>query len=109
MDFKEYQAKTVEFAFYPEDQAIQYLTLGLTSEAGEVAGVVKKQIRDNPYVSYSVEFEQKMIKELGDVMWYIAQLCDWLDLDFEEILEENIAKLSSRKERNQLKGDGDER
>jgi NTP pyrophosphatase (non-canonical NTP hydrolase) len=109
MDFKEYQAKTIEFAFYPEDQAIQYLTLGLASEAGEVAGVVKKEIRDNPTITYSADFEQKMSKELGDCMWYVAQLCHWLELDFDKILEGNIDKLSLRKERGTLKGDGDDR
>ena len=106
MNFKEYQDKTFEFAFYPNDKAIEYLALGLVSEAGEVAGVVKKKLRDN---TYSLEFEQKMVKELGDVCWYLARLLDELDLSLEEVLEANINKLSSRKERNQLTGDGDDR
>ena len=106
MDFKQYQDKTLEFAIYPEDRAIEYLALGLASEAGEVSGVVKKKIRDN---TYSLEFEQKMVKELGDVCWYLARLLDELDLSLEEVLEANIRKLSSRKERNQLGGNGDDR
>jgi len=106
MNFQEYQDKTLEFAIYPADKAIEYLALGLVSEAGEVAGVVKKKLRDN---TYSLEFEQKMVKELGDVCWYLARLLDELDLSLEEVLDANISKLSSRKERNQLGGNGDDR
>lgn len=106
MQFEDYQAVTFDTAIYPQDKALEYLSLGLVSEAGEIAGVVKKKIRDN---TYSLEFRDKMKKEMGDLMWYFAQLCDSLDLEFEDILKSNIDKLASRKERNQLMGNGDDR
>lgn len=106
MDFKHYQDFTRTTAIYPKENAIEYLALGLTSEAGEVAGVVKKKIRDN---TYSLEYKQNIKKELGDVCWYLARLCDELNLTIDEVLAANVAKLSSRKERNKLTGDGDDR
>ncbi len=106
MDFNEYIAKTLDTAIYPESRAVEYCMLGLASEVGEVTSVRKKAIRDN--FSYSEERE-KVSKELGDVMWYIAQLMYHYDLEFEQVLEANIAKLSLRKERGTLKGDGDDR
>lgn len=54
MDLKTYQAFTRTTAIYPEDRTLEYLGLGLASEAGEVAGVVKKWIRDEtPRMSWS--------------------------------------------------------
>ena len=106
MEFKQYQEFTHKTAIYPDEKAIEYLALGLVSEAGEVAGVIKKKLRDN---TYFLEVKDKLKAELGDVCWYIAQLCYHFDLEFEEILQANIAKLSSRKERNKLTGDGDDR
>lgn len=72
MKFTDYieQAKTT--AIYPKKQAKDYLILGLISELGEVAGVLKKYIRDK--FSYE-ELEQKLVKELGDCYWYIGMLC----------------------------------
>lgn len=106
MNFKQYMDFTNTTAIYPDDHALEYLALGLASEAGEVAGVLKKKIRDN--TSFS-ETREKLKAELGDVMWYVAQLCYLHDLDIDHILMANIAKLQSRKERNKLEGDGDYR
>jgi NTP pyrophosphatase (non-canonical NTP hydrolase) len=106
MDFNEYIVKTQETAIYPVHRAVEYCMLGLASEVGEVASVRKKAIRDG--YSYADERE-KVSKELGDVMWYIAQLLYHYDLDFEQVLEDNISKLQSRKERDKLTGDGDDR
>jgi NTP pyrophosphatase (non-canonical NTP hydrolase) len=106
MDFKHYQDFTRTTAIYPKESAIEYLALGLASEAGEVAGVVKKKIRDN---TYSLEYKHNIKKEIGDCFWYLARLCDELNLTIDEVLASNVAKLSSRKERNQLSGDGDDR
>ena len=63
-------------AFYPEDKAIDYLTHGLTSEAGEVAGTVLDQ---------SATFADLM-KEVGDCQWYVARQCHHLRIDFEELV-----------------------
>jgi NTP pyrophosphatase (non-canonical NTP hydrolase) len=104
--FKEYQDFTHSTAIYPDNKAVEYLTLGLVSEAGEVAGVIKKSIRDH---TYFLEVKDKLKKEMGDVMWYIAQILYHYDLDFDEVLKANMEKLKSRQERDKLTGDGDER
>jgi len=109
MDFKTYQTLSRETALYPnKDHNFIYPTLGLAGESGEVAEKIKKVIRDeNGIVS-----EQKKIeieKELGDVLWYVAQIATELGLSLEEVAKKNIEKLFSRKERNVLMGSGDNR
>lgn len=109
MDFKEYQARTGDTALYPGvGSNYVYPTLGLAGEAGEIANKVKKISRDqNGVVTPEV---RTMIKaELGDVLWYVARLAEEFGLSLQEIAEENIAKLASRKERGTLHGDGDTR
>ncbi len=106
MDVKEYQLLTRKTAIYPQETFLEYLTLGLASEAGEVSGVVKKYIRKDNDLDTAKE---KLIKELGDVMWYWARLCDELGLNPEEVMEKNINKLLNRKANNTLQGDGDDR
>lgn len=103
MTLNEYQQQTKLTAIYPKNQAIPYLALGLTSEAGEVAGKIKKQIRDG-----GVEV-MGTIDEIGDVFWYLARLCDELGFDAEDVLQRNWAKLSDRKERGVIGGSGDKR
>ena len=80
-----------------------YLGLGLASEAGEVAGKIKKWYRDGVYDS------KVIASELSDVCWYFARLCDTLDLDPREVLRMNMEKLQSRKDRGVLGGSGDNR
>jgi NTP pyrophosphatase (non-canonical NTP hydrolase) len=88
------------------DHSIVYPTLGLTNEAGEVAGKIKKIFRDrNGQIS---EADRESLKqELGDVLWYLTQICTELGLTLEEVAEANLAKLFSRQERGVIKGDGD--
>jgi NTP pyrophosphatase (non-canonical NTP hydrolase) len=106
MDVQEYLLLTRKTAIYSQDTFLEYLTLGLASEAGEVSGVVKKYIRKD----YDLEMAQeKLIKELGDVMWYWARLCDELGLNPEIVMAENINKLLNRQVNNTLHGDGDDR
>ena len=106
MNIKEYLLLTRETAIYPPNTFLEYLTLGLASEAGEVSGVVKKYIRQD----FSLEnAQEKLVKELGDVLWYWARLCDELGLNTEEIMAQNISKLQQRKVNQTLQGDGDER
>ena len=90
------------------DHAIVYPTLGLTNEAGEVAGKVKKIFRDKDGV-ITEEDREALKQELGDVLWYLTQICTDLGLSLEEVAEANIAKLFSRLERDQIQGDGDNR
>lgn len=108
MNLNEYQKRALETAIYPSEAKIVYPTLGLTGEAGEVADKVKKVIRDNNG-NFSAEKRTEIAKEVGDVLWYIANLANDLGYTLEEIGEMNITKLSSRKERGVLNGNGDNR
>lgn len=101
MDFDEYLSQARDTAIYPREKALEYLALGLCSEAGEVAGKVKKQIRDG--------FVNGMPQELGDVLWYLVMLVDEWGLSMDEVAQENLAKLRDRQERGELQGSGDQR
>lgn len=156
MKFSEYQQQCAEFAVYPKEREREYLTLGLWSEVGELAGKLKKEIRDG------VDLTEDILDECGDVLWYAGQIgryggyipsdivSDYMRLDYSDLLcmqkiyynatecgmtysglydvirsigflainrgstllavmERNLAKLRSRKERNQLHGSGDKR
>ena len=101
--FDGYQDFTDTTAIYPKNKALEYLAMGLTSEAGEVAGKIKKWVRDG-YLDHD-----EIIAELGDVLWYVAQMASALDIYMSDIAEDNFAKLKSRQERNVLGGSGDNR
>jgi NTP pyrophosphatase (non-canonical NTP hydrolase) len=92
----------------PMNHSIVYPTMGMVNEAGEVAGKVKKIFRDRGGEITEAD-RQALKKELGDVLWYLAQICTELDLSLQEVAEANLIKLFSRLERGQIKGDGDER
>ena len=78
--------------------------LGLVGEAGEIAEKVKKQIRDGNLVA-----GEAIIKELGDVVFYVTALANYYDSDLGEVLQKNVDKLNGREERGTLQGSGDER
>jgi NTP pyrophosphatase (non-canonical NTP hydrolase) len=100
-DFYEERASLT--AIYPKEKALEYLALGLTSEAGEVAGKVKKLIRDG-------KGDKKAIaSEIGDVLWYCAMLAKETKVSLNDIMKDNLKKLYSRKERGTLQGSGDNR
>jgi len=125
MNFNEYQKKTRETAEYPtclleEDQEAEnvapvyrelrwiYTALGLAGEAGEVADKFKKIIRDKGGRVSSTD--QEAIKlELGDVLWYVAQICDCLDIRMGDVATANISKLAKRKAKGTINGSGDHR
>lgn len=109
MDFNQYQKKAEETATYPKQgKNFIYPTLGLTGEAGEVAEKIKKVIRDKNG-KIDEQTKQEIKKELGDVLWYVAQLATELKLPLNEVADYNIKKLESRKIRNKLHGNGDNR
>lgn len=109
MTFTEYQAKSRLTALYPNrDNNFVYPTLGLAGEAGEVAEKIKKIIRDKNNL-VGPEDQQEISKELGDVLWYVAQIATELKISLDDVAENNIAKLASRLERNQIRGNGDNR
>ena len=109
MDFSEYQQKARQTAKYPVigDRVI-YPTLGLTNEAGEVAGKIKKIFRDKGGVISEAD-RQALQAELGDVLWYLAQVATELGLSLDEIARRNIDKLLDRQARGKIQGDGDDR
>lgn len=100
----DYQDMACSFAIYPEDMRIVYPTLGLVGEAGEVAEKVKKMIRKDGELDLKAT-----AKELGDVLWYIANLANDLGYSLEDVAQMNIMKLTSRQERGVIKGNGDDR
>ena len=109
MNFNDYQEKSRKTAKYPAiGHAVIYPALGLVNESGEVAGKIKKVFRDKEGV-INGETKTALKAELGDVLWYLAQLATELDLTLDEVAEYNIEKLYSRLERGTIKGDGDER
>ena len=109
MNFKEYQKKSRETVIYPnKDNNFVYPTLGLAGEAGEVANKIKKFLRDNQGI-VSEENKQEVKKELGDVLWYVAQLATELGLSLDGIAEANIEKIMLRKKNGELSGSGDNR
>jgi len=107
MEINEYQKEAVKTAFYTGDGII-YCTLGLTGEAGEVAEHVKKMIRDDGS-KLTPTRKEKLIRELGDVMWYLANLADSLDVDLDTVAEINLEKLHDRLKRGTHRGSGDNR
>ena len=109
MDLRTYQQRSGETARYPQVGSNPiYPTLGLCGEAGEVADKVKKVLRDREGVFDAAVIEDLRL-ELGDVLWYVAQLATELELDLDEIAEANLAKLASRAARNVIAGSGDRR
>jgi NTP pyrophosphatase (non-canonical NTP hydrolase) len=109
MNFNEYQTQSRKTALYPAiGHPVVYPTLGLTNETGEVAGKIKKIFRDKSGV-ISAEDREALKGELGDVLWYLAQVCTELEIPLEEVAEHNLEKLFSRLERGKIGGNGDNR
>lgn len=82
--------------------------LGLPGEAGEAADKFKKIIRDKGGVISTTDREE-IVKELGDVMWYVSTIAAYLDVSLSEVAGKNIEKLESRLQRNKIHGAGDNR
>ncbi|OGL72704.1 hypothetical protein A3F28_03295 [Candidatus Uhrbacteria bacterium RIFCSPHIGHO2_12_FULL_57_11] len=109
MTFDEYQKLAQTTARYPDaGRNFVYPTLGLAGEAGEVADKIKKIFRDKGGL-LDEETRTTLKKELGDVLWYVAQLSTELGLSLDDVAAGNIEKLKSRKDRGTLHGDGDDR
>ena len=108
MDLNDYQRAARRTAIYPDQHRVLYPALGLASEAGEVAGKIKKVLRDQ-----GGDFGRAPVEaikdELGDVLWYVAVLAGDFGLSLEETDATNLGKLASRKARGRLSGGGDRR
>jgi NTP pyrophosphatase (non-canonical NTP hydrolase) len=108
MDLNHYQQAARSTAIYADHHRAIYPALGLASEAGEVAGKIKKVLRDQDGDFARAPLEA-IKDELGDVLWYVAVLAGDLGLSLDEIAAANLDKLASRKERGRLSGGGDRR
>ena len=108
MTFEEYQNKAVSLLHSDFNKNVVNSVLGLCGETGEVAEKVKKVMRDKEGI-FDDDSKKEITKELGDILWYIAVTSSNLGISFEDIVQCNIEKLTSRKERKTLQGEGDNR
>ncbi|GAC1391682.1 MAG: nucleoside triphosphate pyrophosphohydrolase family protein [Candidatus Saccharimonadales bacterium] len=107
MTLNEYQAYALSTAV-DKNNELFHRVLGLVGEAGEIAEKIKKLVRD-----HNSDLEKldtlDIAKELGDTLWYVATLADFLGYSLDTVAEMNIKKLEDRKNRNVLQGSGDNR
>jgi NTP pyrophosphatase (non-canonical NTP hydrolase) len=109
MNFNEYQKKSRKTAIYPyKGKNFIYPTLGLVGESGEVAEKIKKILRDKNGI-IEKEDREEIKKELGDVLWYLAQISTELKIKLDDVAKTNLEKLFSRLKRGKIKGSGDNR
>lgn len=113
MNFNDYQTETRTTAVYPSlGNNIIFPTLGLLGEAGEFADKIKKLIRDKDTSkpdTISKTDKRELVKELGDVLWYLTQLASELKVSLEEVAKINLDKIASRHARQVVQGEGDNR
>jgi len=107
MTLNEYQRQAIKEAFY-EKIDIAYSALGITGEAGEIADHVKKMLRDDDGV-LTPERKEILVKELGDVLWYVANMAKGLGVTLEDVAITNLDKIRDRKNRGTYRGSGDNR
>jgi NTP pyrophosphatase (non-canonical NTP hydrolase) len=113
MTFDEYQKQALTTAYTDpshQDTLMEKTiwAMGVAGEAGEVVEKWKKIVAYKAGV-ITAEDRAELAKELGDVVWYIAVMADSLGLSFDDIMQRNVAKLQSRKQRDVIKGAGDNR
>lgn len=113
MNFREYQieCRKTDVGTSAQDclePGWLYYVMGAAGETGEMVEKIKKLFRDKKG-KVDEEFKNQLIKEMGDIQWYMARLADQFDIDFSDVAKTNIAKLLDRMERGKLHGDGDDR
>ena len=104
----DFHSGTAQQAMRLMECPLAYPALGLAGEAGELANKVKKVLRDDGG-AITEERRKDLLDELGDVLWYVAELATCLGGDLQEVAAKNIEKLQSRAERGKLQGQGDQR
>lgn len=110
MKLNDYQQQVLKTAVYPGRKSpygITYGALKLNGEAGEFAEHLGKAMRDDDGITDARR--TLMIKELGDVMWYVAALADELEITLDDVARINLDKLADRAARGVLAGSGDNR
>lgn len=105
---QEYNEFVSNTKIYPKHRKIEYPVLGICGEAGEAAEKVKKTIRDNNEI-FDSETKAAILKELGDVLWYLVATAQDMGYDFEDIIHANMSKIIKRIETNTQHGEGDNR
>lgn len=116
--FLRYQLIATKSAIYPGRNTpigLMYTALKLNGEAGELAEHVGKAMRDDgfgafiPETALTKERRALIIKELGDVLWYISAICNELNISLPAVALRNLEKLKDRTDRQKLQGSGDDR
>tara|TARA_R110002126_G_scaffold8882_4_gene40919 strand:+ start:659 stop:1012 length:354 start_codon:yes stop_codon:yes gene_type:complete len=117
MDMREYASKVSDTAVHPNKLpagkhknlvGLLYCATKLCGEAGEVSEVIGKALRDDGG-TFPPARMANVVKEMGDVFWYMFRIMELLEIPYEQVLEANIHKLADRQERGKLLGDGDNR
>lgn len=115
LDFDTYQEQATKTL---TKGSINHLGFGLMAEAGEVSSLLQKYYRHDPLYrrdgeldggGFTPEFREKMYKELGDVVWYVACLSNYFGIPFSSVVNHNLHKLKKRQEEGSIQGDGDNR
>ena len=109
-DFDEYQYRAHLSSLNADvnGNLLVYPVLGLANEAGEVSGKVKKLFRDKGGILDDAD-RQALTAELGDVLWYLAEVCTQAGIELADVANDNLVKLASRMERGTIQGSGDNR
>ena len=110
----EYQRLATKTAIYPgcgTPLGLMYVALKMNGEAGEFAEHIGKAMRDDNFGSSPLTSERRLalIKEVGDVLWYLSAACNELGIRLSTAATTNLEKLQSRTERGKLSGSGDNR
>lgn len=108
MDFYEYQKKARTTAIYNDKYSVMYPALGLAGETGELCNKVSKIYRDYDG-KIPEELRKKLYFELGDVLWFLANLSTDLGYDLVDVATANLTKLAIRQKEDKIKGEGDNR
>lgn len=110
LTINDYQKTAHETADYPGmvNGDYRYPVMGLSEEAGEVSGKFAKAVRDANGI-IDGERREAIKKELGDVCWFVAEISTLLGFTLSEVMQGNLDKLASRRERGVIHGEGDDR
>lgn len=89
-EYQELAMRTCCIPYEDKKGMLNHAVFGLSSEAGEVSGILQKEYQGHPVD------KEHLKKELGDCCWMIAEACTALGLDLEDVMQTNIDKLKAR-------------